>query len=129
MLSIPFFSVTVLESQVLQAPRSFRRTCPSLNPRNDFAVVLIVCEGVDFGAALALLVAFVCDRVYERLSGCHKFVDNGEYFGLDMRPGCGAVFRHCDVVQPKEDRGYAIDVEELGGERGGMWWRTGGTWV
>lgn len=36
-----------------------------------------------------------------------------------MRPGCAAVFGDGDGVQPEEDGGYAVDVEELCGEWGG----------
>lgn len=34
---MPFFSVTVLESHVLQAPRSLSNTCPSWKPRNSIS--------------------------------------------------------------------------------------------
>ena len=37
MLSIPFFNVTVLESQVRHAPLNFNRTFPSINPRNSMS--------------------------------------------------------------------------------------------
>jgi hypothetical protein len=90
---------------------------------DDFAVVGVVCECVDFGSTLALLVALVGDCVDERLTGCQEFIDDGEDFWLDMCPWCGAVFGNGNVVETEEDGGYAVNVEELSGERGRMWWR------
>tara|TARA_R110002003_G_scaffold191_20_gene14886 strand:- start:27744 stop:27911 length:168 start_codon:yes stop_codon:yes gene_type:complete len=46
-----------------------------------------------------------------------------------VRPGCGAVLGDGDVVDAEEDGGYAVDVEELGGERGRMGWGERGAWV
>jgi len=33
------------------------------------------------------------------------------------------------VIEPEEDGGYTVDVEELGGERGRVGRREGGAWV
>jgi len=51
----------------------------------------------------------------------HVFVDEGEDLRLDVRPGGGRVLCNGDVVGAEEDAGYAVNVEELGGERGWMW--------
>jgi hypothetical protein len=63
------------------------------------------------------------------LAAGHVFVDDGEDFGLDVCPGCGAVLGDGDVVDAEEDGGYAVDVEELGGERRRMGWGERGAWV
>ena len=40
-----------------------------------------------------------------------------------MRPGSSAVFCDGNRICAKEDRGYAVDIEEGGGERGRVWRR------
>jgi hypothetical protein len=96
---------------------------------DDFGVVFVVGERVDFRSALALLVAFVCDCVDNGRPRGQDFVDDGEDFGLDVCPGRGGVFGHGDVVNPQEDGSYAVDVEELRSERGGMWGCEGRAWA
>lgn len=66
-----------------------------------------------FGSSL------LCDGVDDGLATGEEFVEQGEDFGLDVGPRGGAVFGDGDVVEPEEDGGYTVDVEELGGERGG----------
>lgn len=80
-------------------------------------------------AALALLAGLGGDGVDDGLAGRHVFVDEGEDFGLHVRPGRGCVFGYGDVIRAEEDAGYAVDVEELRGERGGVRWRECGAWV
>jgi hypothetical protein len=54
------------------------------------------------------------------VAGGHGFVYEGEDFGFYVCPGCGRVFCYGDVVEAEEDGGYAVDVEELGGEGRGV---------
>lgn len=88
---------------------------------NDFIVVFVVGKTVGFLTALALLTSFCGDGVDDGLARGHVFVDEGEDLGLDVRPGGGRVLCNGDVVGAEEDAGYAVNVEELGGERGWMW--------
>jgi hypothetical protein len=100
-----------------------------LDHADDFVVVFVVGEAVGVLATLALLAGFCGDGVDDGLAGCHIFVDEGEDLGLNVAPGCGCVFGYGDVVGAEEDAGYAINVEELGGEGRWVGWCEGGSRV
>lgn len=91
-----------------------------LDHADDLAVVLVVGEGVDLGALLAALVVGVGHGVDDGLARRHELADEGEDLGLDVRPRRRAVLGYRDVVCAEENGGYAVDVEEGRGERGGV---------
>lgn len=94
-----------------------------LDHADNLVIVFVVGEGVGDTTFLCALRAIALDGRHDGLAGSHGLRDETEDLGLDVRPLCVAGLGHGDEVGAVEDGGDALDIEELGGERGGVWRR------
>lgn len=113
--------------------RPYPRLEQLLDHADDLAVVLVVRQAVGLlGGAIgrrtgtALLVRRDGDDGLARGDGLG---DEGKDLGTDMRPVRVGGLVHGDEVGAVEDRGDAVNVHELGGQRGRVGRRDGGARV
>ena len=93
-----------------------------LDHADNFVVLLIIGQRVAHSTFLGALRAIGLHSRHDRLAGRHGLRDQAENLGLDVCPLRVACLGHGDKVGAVEDRGDALDVEELGCERRRVWW-------
>lgn len=94
-----------------------------LDHADNLIVLLVKGERVAHTTFLSALRAIGLHSGHDRLAGRHGLRDQAEDLRLDVCPLRVAGLGHGDKVGAIEDGGHALDVEELGCERGRVWWR------